>query len=180
MATWLLKRCDSKSRYVGKLGSGGIIVPYSLAEIAAELRRPGEDALPLWTVCRLISHFRAAFYIHRHQERELERDQGTGEEHWKGKVAILRVTLHFLRDSRCSALHEHHLRKLERKNRRGERFRGEIGALTHTIANGRSEDPRERYRRDVRAEHADWSDWAVEQEAGQRLKRSARPRVAPT
>lgn len=189
-AQWALQHCDQATAYVGKPGPARSIVPYSLEEIAEELRRPGEDALPLGILCETLNAFDAGGNIHRHQgrrrfcvEHQIEDcprcEETHGVVYWKGKIASLRLTKLFLIRSKVWTLLEHARHALERKAKKKERaqlMRGEFGAVAAELANQMSDSPAEKFRREVRAEHPTWSGFAIDAEVDRRLEEWSRRR----
>ncbi len=194
-AQWALQHMDVESAYVGKPGprrdGKRTIVGYTLEEIAEALRRPGEEALTISTVCEVLNAFDAGGNIHRHQgrrrfcvEHRIE-DCGPCEQahaviYWKGKIASLRLTKLFLIRSQMWKLLEQSRHSLERKRKKKERAQamaGEFGAVAAALANQLSaEGPADKFRREVKAEHPTWSSFAIAEEVDRRLEEWKRRR----
>lgn len=120
LCMWMLIHCDVRSRWVGKPAGPGEVQPYSLEEIATALRRPGEDRIPLSTLCRALGRVGAAGYVWRWQGRDRELDD-EGIEYWRGKVAVMRLTERFWRLSGGAfQIRERWLDKKKRAARRAE------------------------------------------------------------
>lgn len=186
----LVLHMDRRSRYVGKPGPGGTVVPYSLEELARDLRRPGEEALPLDVLEDVINAFVAAKLIHRWQGRE--REEVDGLVTWRGKVAIIRCTHDFLIRSGMAALRDQALRIDERRTRAAERRQApeELRAVVYSAAQQRTLDrAAEHVRRQVMTEHPEWVRgglrFAIDAEVDRRLeelerrRREARERRRP-
>ncbi len=187
---WLSLHMDRRTRYVGKPGPGGTIVPYSLEEMAADLRRPGEEALPLDVLEDVINAFAAGKLIHRWQGRE--REEVDGVVTWRGKVGIIRCAHEFLIRSGMAQLRDQALRIEERRARAAERRQApdELRAVVYSAAQQRTfEKHGEHVRRSVMADHPEWVQagqrFAIEGEVDRRLEeldrrtREARERPRP-
>lgn len=193
-AQWALQHMDQASAYVGKVGAAGTVPPYTLEEIAEELRRPGEERLPLPILCEVLNAFDAGGNIHRHQgrrrfcvEHKIENCSACEEAHaviyWKGKIASLRLTKLFLIRSRVWTLLEQARKASARKAKKKERAQamaGEFGAVAAEIANQLSDSPAEKFRRDVMGEHPDWvlqgRTFAIDAEVDRRVQEWQRRR----
>lgn len=188
---WLTLHMDRRSRYVGKPGPGGSVVPYTLDEMAKALRRPGEDALPLDVLEDVINAFHAGKLIHRWQGRGREVDDD-GTVHWFGKVAIIRCAHEFLFRSGMAQLRDQALRVQERRTRAAERRQApeELRAVVYTAAQQATiERAAERVRRAVMADHPEWvrggHRFAIDAEVDRQLeelerrRREARQRRRP-
>lgn len=190
---WLTVHMDRPTRYVGKVDSAGELVPYRLEEIAEDLRRPGEAALPLDVLEEVINAFDAGKLIHRWQGRNREIDDA-GNVKYSGKVAIIRCSHDFLIRTGMAALRQQRLEQDERRRQKAERRAerdAEISAVVRDAANARAaEKHAPKIRRQVMADHPEWvrqdRQFAIEEEIDRRLQvlfdrqREARRRPPPT
>lgn len=175
-AQFLVLHMDRRSRFVGYFDAGGDFVPYQLDEIARELRRPGEDGIPLDVLEDVINAFDAAKLIYRWQGRDREVDDA-GVVTYRGKTASLRVSHEFLIRSGMAQLRDQRLRQDERRARAAERRQApdELRAVVFTAAQQRTfEKHGEHVRRQVMAEHPDWviegKRFAIDAEVDRRLE----------
>lgn len=192
---WLWLHADLRTRYVGKPAPDGSIVPYSLEEIAEDLRRPGELALPLWILCEILNAFCAAENIHRHRARrcfcvehqveDCKTCERGGVLYWRSKVATLRITNLFIVRSGADGLRDQWLRKQERTQRRQElaASRSETRSYVANLAHGKTfEATAEKIRRRVMGEHPDWvlggRTFAIDEEVDRQLQEHQRQREA--
>ena len=80
--------CDLDSMHVGAYQKGGLIAFYDLERMAQGI------GISPWQLDRVLSDFKAAKWIHRHQSRELVEDPaGVRPPRYKGRIGILKLTL---------------------------------------------------------------------------------------
>lgn len=184
-AQWLILHMDRLTRYVGFLDARGELEPYELEDIAHDLRRPGEERIPIDVLEDVINAFLAARLIYRWQGRDrictecrtelAEKGTrcpkcGSDSFRYRGKTGILRVTHEFLIASGMAQLRDQRLQADERRARAAERRQApdELRAVVFTAAQQLTFDKRsEHVRRQVMAEHPDWV------QAGQRFRLEA-------
>lgn len=175
-AQWLILHMDRLSRWVGYVDAGGGIKPARLEAIAEDLRRPGEERLPIDVLEDVINAFAAAKLIYRWQGRDRHVDDAGVVKH-AGKTAILRVTHEFLIRSGMAQLRDERLRTDERRARAAERRTSadELRAVVYSAAQQRTfEKHGEHVRRAVMAEHPDWvtagQRFRIDEEVDRRLE----------
>jgi hypothetical protein len=183
---WMLGHMDLSSRYVGKPDGSGAVLPFSLEEIAKALRRPGEEALPMWILCDALNAAVAAEDIDRHRarrcfcsEHQIEDckvcESSGGPLYWRSKVATLRVTVLCLIRSGVAGPRAQYLKRRADKERAAELERqrldrrpahagGEFSQLAADLAHQHSEGPYEKFLREVRGARPTWSSFAVGEE----------------